>query len=287
MSVRCSRSCVPSTPTRRPTAAPAPTPRRAGIVRQPAIADRRPKHAAADDPRPTTRPARTSRRPCSTATPRRSPRDAALAETAEDLGAAGQARAPGRAERPPRRPAPPAGQDRRRQGAARRRRPARPVGARAPAGRRHRLLGRRRLGAGGPTASGGGAPGLLTELATAVVTPLRERLGARSSDRRPHAGRHRDRDRPAPRRPVPRVAGQELEGVARRRARRGVRPGRVRRRARRRAVCAGCRRTSGKCPDCDDNALEPTVKGERLPDRAAAPARAPGLPVPARRRRRA
>ena len=33
----------------------------------------------------------------------------------------------------------------------------------------------------------------------------------------------------------------------------------------------------GRCPDCDDNALEPTARGAAVPDRAALPARAPGL----------
>ena len=41
----------------------------------------------------------------------------------------------------------------------------------------------------------------------------------------------------------------------------------------------------GKCPDCDDNALGTDAAGERLPDRPAAPAGAPGLPLPPRGRR--
>ena len=84
---------------------------------------------------------------------------------------------------------------------------------------------------------------------TSVVTPLRERLeSSLESDRRPHAGRHRDRDRPEPRCPVPRVAGRAARRCARRRARGGVLPGRVRRRARRCAVCGGCRRSSASAP---------------------------------------
>ena len=42
----------------------------------------------------------------------------------------------------------------------------------------------------------------------------------------------------------------------------------------------------GRCPDCDDNALEPTATRRGVPDRAALPAGPPGLSLPARRRRR-
>ena len=39
----------------------------------------------------------------------------------------------------------------------------------------------------------------------------------------------------------------------------------------------------GKCPDCDDNALEPTVKGSDFPTGPAPPAGPSGLSLPARR----
>ena len=41
-------------------------------------------------------------------------------------------------------------------------------------------------------------------------------------------------------------------------------------------------RREGRCADCDDNALEPTVKGENVPDRAGTTACSSRLPLPPR-----
>ena len=165
-----------------------------------------------------------------------------------------------------------------------------PLGARAPAGGRHRLRGRRRPRcAGAEAAAPVAAPrprALLTELATAVVTP------APRAARRARSSRSTPARRPTPRSRSPRASApatgsggaSTLEGVLGDVLAAAYVAGRVRRRARRRRACAGCRAVVGKCPDCDDNALEPTVKGERLPHRPAAPARAPGLSLPPRGR---
>ena len=133
----------------------------------------------------------------------------------------------------------------------------------------------------------GSAPrALLTELATSVVSPLRERLESSlgSVDTRTPAdteiaiaqslgARYRE------------WRGEQLEGVlgdalavAYSRGVFDTAPDG----ARLRWVPA----VVGKCPDCDDNALEPTVKGSEFPDRATAPAGAPGVSLPARRRNR-
>ena len=56
---------------------------------------------------------------------------------------------------------------------------------------------------------------------------------------------------------------------------------------RRDACCAGSRSRVGRCADCDDNALEPTVKGEAFPTGQAHPPAHPGcrcLLAPAARR---
>ncbi len=133
-----------------------------------------------------------------------------------------------------------------------------------------------------PGAAGvGAAPReLLTELSTSVVSPLRERLVASLEQIDAHTpadteiavaqslgARYRE------------WRGEQLEGVlgdalavAWSRGVFDAAPDG----ARLRWVPA----VVGKCPDCDDNALEPTVKGQRLPDRPAAPARAPRLSLP-------
>ena len=118
---------------------------------------------------------RTSRKPC-----RRRPRDGRQGRRARrdrrGSRAAGQARGAGRAERRPRRPAPPAGEDRRRQGATRRRTSSSP-GGRTCSSRPSTPPTRR---APPPSAGAGRLAAvpraLLTELATTVVTPLRDRL---------------------------------------------------------------------------------------------------------------
>ena len=155
-------------------------------------------------------------------------RDDALAPIAEDLARPGQAGPPGRAERRARRPAPPAGQDRRRQGAAAARGPAHPVGARAPAAVDLAYAAgaavdapaprRRRRPARCPArCSPSSRPSWSRRCATRLDDVARV-------DRRPVAGRRRDRDRAAPRCPVPRVAGPAPRSRARRRARRPPTP---------------------------------------------------------------
>ena len=76
--------------------------------------------------------------------------------------------------------------------------------------------------------------------------------------------------------------GQELDAVAGRHPRRGVGAGRLRRGPRRRRCCGGSPAEEGRCPDCDDNALEPTVQGESFPTGQPHPARPPRVPVLAR-----
>ena len=125
----------------------------------------------------------------------------------------------------------------------------------------------------------GAVPGaLLTELATigghAAPHPPRQRRSSRSTPA--VAGRRRDRDRPAPRRPVPRVAGPSSSKAcsatcSRAAYARGVYDA-APDGARLRWVPAG----SGKCPDCDDNALEPTVKGSDFPTGQPHPPAHPG-----------
>ncbi len=66
-----------------------------------------------------------------------------------------------------------------------------------------------------------------------VVTAARAALELARVDRRPHPGRHRDRHRAEPRRPLPGVAGRAARGRAGRRAGGRLLAGRVRRRARR------------------------------------------------------
>ena len=150
-----------------------------------------------------------------------------------------------------------------------------------------------------PAASGGGSVGaapraLLTELATAVVVPLRERLVELARvDRRPHPGRRRDRHRAAARRALPRVPGRAARGRARRRAGGGLGPRRLRRRARRGPAAVGPGRGRA-VPRLRRQRARADGAGQRLPDRAAAPAGAPGLSLlprgrdpPERRRRTA
>ena len=137
---------------------------------------------------------------------------------------------------------------------------------------------------GGPV---GAAPrALLTEVAASVVTPLRERLSGslESIDARTPAdteiaiaqslgARYRE------------WRGEQLEAVlgdglavAYSRGVFDAAPDG----ARLRWVPASV----GRCPDCDDNALEPTVKGSDFPTGQPLPARPPRLPLLARRRHR-
>ena len=173
-SVRCSRSCVPNTPT--PSPRLHPTTRPASRHRPtPATPPRRPKQPwprpADDEDDDGRRGSRARRRPRDGRPGRRPRRDR------RGSGAAGQARGPGRAERPPRRPAPPAREDRHQQG---------------PPGRTSRWPGGRTCSSRpstpptrvapppcrGPAGVGAAPRELLTELSTSVVSPLRERLVA-------------------------------------------------------------------------------------------------------------
>jgi len=133
------------------------------------------------------------------------------------------------------------------------------------------------VGAGEGRGAVGAAPrALLTDLATSVVTPLRERLSVslESIDARTPAdteiaiaqslgARYRE------------WRGEQLEGVlgdalavAYSRGVFDAAPDG----ARLRWVPAA----AGKCPDCDDNALEPTVKGSDFPTGQPHPPAHPG-----------
>ena len=134
---------------------------------------------------------------------------------------------------------------------------------------------------GSGTGAAAAVPGaLLTELATTVVTPAAHppRQLARV-DRRQVAGRRRDRDRPAPRRPLPRMAGARPRRGARRRARGGVRPWRVRRRARRSTAALGGG-AGRQVPRLRRQRARTDDARRRLPHRTGAPAGTPRLSLP-------
>ena len=209
--------------------------------------------------------------------------------------APGEAGAPGRAERRARRSAPPAGQDRHRQGpaaaledqlarwahvlqpavdaayAAGAAASVRPTGVRTEPARP-----RPRRGRCSPSSP------------TTVVAPLREPA------RRARSSRSTPAPRPTPRSPIAQSLG------ARYREWRGAAPrDGARRRARRRRTPAGVYDAApegarlrwvpargGQVPRLRRQRARADGEGQRLPDRAAAPARAPRLPLPARGRHR-
>ena len=199
-------------------------------------------------------------------------RDEALAPALEDLARRAK-RVAGRAERHSGRGPPPAGQDRHRQGAAATRRPARRWAHVLQQGiDRAYAVGASTVGA---TTDRAPAP-VLGEFSTVVVTPLRDRLASSLASI----------DEPTPADTEIAIA-QRLGAQYREWRSQHLDPmlADVMAAAHAQGVYDSAPEGSrlrwvpvvvGKCPDCDDNALEPTVRGDDFPTGQAHPPAHPG-----------